>query len=623
MAKVFMKFSKTIEWFKNQINSTMIVEINRLWWLTVLIPILLNTSLTIGLLRYYSAQRNIRETNNSVNHYTERTNNRLVPRNSSDSKYLPYFWATIILELLTLTWLVILVTKSNLLKPRDSLTSNQEIAPKTELEIAPNGTSNNQNYSDEPYLLLADMSHELRSPLNAILGFVQIMQQEQSISQSSQDNIAIIHRSGERLLSIINNVIDLAKIETDRLNLERNNIDFYSWLDNTQQSIQFQAQDRGWEFDLIKEPDLPQYICIDERRLRQMIANLIDYCLKLSPTAEINKVSVRVKCDPTPIVTENIVNRAEFFSTRNICIEVENSNCAIADEEITSLFDLGVRAKQQHNLTEGSSLDLPISRKLAQLMGGDISVATSNNSARGIIFRLKIPVEIIAAQKLPVDYNLKRVIGLESGQTEYRILVVDDSKTNRKIMLQLLEPVGFKVQEAVNGREAVDIWMRWQPHMIWMDLRMPVMNGYEATELIKSYSKTPQCTPIIAFSASTLEEDKSRFKAAGCDDFVGKPFSESIIFDKIAQHLGIRYIYESTRPPLNNFKLTADALNIMSADWINRLEQAATVLDGSSIAQLLQEIPPEHIDLKNALQKQVDNFDFDEILALASKTKSN
>jgi CheY-like chemotaxis protein len=166
--------------------------------------------------------------------------------------------------------------------------------------------------------------------------------------------------------------------------------------------------------------------------------------------------------------------------------------------------------------------------------------------------------------------------------------------------------------------------LRWQPHMIWMDLRMPVMNGCEATRRIKSYSQT-WYTPIVALSASTLEEDKSLFKAAGCDDFVGKPFSEQVIFDKIAQHLGIRYVYESTGSPTttSNFKLTADTLNVMSNTWLNHLEQAAAVLDRDLLTQLLQEIPPEHDNLKKSLQKQVNDFDFDKIINLVKKSKSN
>ncbi|HEY9767339.1 MAG TPA: response regulator [Coleofasciculaceae cyanobacterium] len=471
---------------------------------------------------------------------------------------------------------------------------------------------------NEPYELLADMSHELRSPLNAILGFVQIMEQELSITPTSRENIAIINRSGERLLGIINDVVDLAKIETNRLTLEHNNVDFYSWLDTIEQSIKLQAYDRGWEFSLIREENLPQYICIDERRLRQILRNLIDYCFKSTPTSTI---TLRVAYGNARQKTTVVANQQSSSKNLNVYFEVENANLQVTATELATLFNptVRVRQEQQSQSARGSSLNLPISRRLAQLMGGDITVSNNSNLGQGIIFNLEIQTESIVAQKLQVQSGLRRIIRLESDQIEYRILIVDDSKTNRKIMSLLLEPVGFKIKEAVNGKEAVDIWLQWQPHMIWMDLRMPVMNGCEATERIRSYPHL--YTPIVALTASTLEEEKLLFKAAGCDDFVGKPFSENVIFDKIAQHLGIRYVYEPIIPVTpSNFKLTAETLNVMSDRWLNQVEQAAIVLDRDLLTQLLAEIPLEHTDLKHALQKQVNDFDFDNILNLIKKS---
>ncbi len=574
-------------------------------------------------------------------------------------KYLIYLSSTAFLGILTCIWITRLIkSQSNQLTSMNELPDNQQIgfsdlhndevsssllnraypaleghnSPTPETESEENLNLNlplrqddlliapiNQTVHDEPYELLADMSHELRSPLNAILGFVQIMEQELSITPTSRENIAIINRSGERLLAIINDVVDLAKIETNRLTLERNNVDFYAWLDTIEQNLKLQACDRGGKFSLIRE-NLPQYICIDERRLRQILRNLIDYCFKSTPTAT---VILRAACDNIP-ETNAVTSQQSSSKNLNVYFEVENANLQVKATELATLFNPAVRVRQeqQSQSATGSSLNLPISRRLAQLMGGDITVSNKSNSGQGIIFNLKIQTQSIVAQKLQVQSNLRRIIRLESDQIEYRILIVDDSKTNRKIMSLLLEPVGFKVKEAVNGKEAVDIWLQWQPHMIWMDLRMPVMNGYEATERIRSYPHL--YTPIVALSASTLEEEKLLFKAAGCDDFVGKPFSENVIFDKIAQHLGIRYVYESISPLTpSNFKLTADTLNVMSERWLNQVEQAAIVLDRDLLIQLLEEIPSEHTDLKNALQKQVNNFDFDKILNLVRKSENS
>ncbi|MEM8828384.1 MAG: response regulator, partial [Cyanobacteria bacterium P01_G01_bin.19] len=484
------------------------------------------------------------------------------------------------------------------------------------------GTTKPAN-STEAYQLLAHMSHELRSPLNGILGFAQIIEQESLMTQANRENIAMIAHSGDRLLLIVNDVVDLAKIEIGQLTLEHNNFDFDSWLHKVEQNFKSQAQNQGWEFSLTKKADLPQYICIDERRLRQVIKNLINYCLKSNLLANIRLI---VSSYPkTPATTNTNLDGQDNRHT--IEFKFDCTNCSVKTAELATLFDPIIRVKQGQEYAQGSSLSLPISRKLAQLMGGDLTVEASDTSKSSLVFNLTIQAESVAAQKLQIQSTMKRIVGLESNQTEYRILVVDDSKTNRKIMSQLLGSVGFKVKEAVNGSEAIDQWLRWQPHMIWMDLRMPVMNGYEATERIKSSSPNVHI-PIVALSASTLEEEKAMFQAAGCDDFVGKPFSDQIIFDKIAQHLGIRYIYESSLPnPLesesSSFKLTADALNVMSNHWLNQVEQAANELNRDLLTQLIEEIPSEYTYLKNALQSQVNNFDFDSILNLIKNSQNN
>ena len=475
--------------------------------------------------------------------------------------------------------------------------------------------------SNEAYVLLASMSHELRSPLNAILGFAQIMEQELSVTQLDKENIAIINRSGERLLSIINDVVDLAKIETNRLTLEDNNLDFRAWLDNLEQSLQVQASIQGWEFSLIRHGELPQYICVDERRLRQMVRNIIEYCLKDCSIQNTIVLTIKSFC----LIEENNTTEPPGLNNKHdICFEIKNANCSIAAEELATIFDPLTRVKQEQSDAR-SSLNLPISRKLSQLMEGDITVKALE--PLGIVFNLRIQAQSIAAGELLIQPTVRRVIGLESDEIEYRILIVDDSITSRKIMARLLSSVGFQIEEAANGKEAIDVWLRWQPHMIWMDLKMPVMNGCEATERIRSHSSTTRI-PIVAFSASTSDKDKTGMKAAGCDDYVPKPFSDDIIFDKIAQHLGIRYRYDPLSEPIsfsdsNYFRFKADALSVMPTHWIERVEEAATQLDKDLLTQLLQQIPPEQAELREALQKEVDNFDFDRILNLAVNSHNN
>lgn len=488
--------------------------------------------------------------------------------------------------------------------------STVEISPPSDTVVEANNIATRENQTKnqtlgyDPNILLANLSHELRSPLNAILGFAQIMEQELASDRIDRANIAIVNRSGERLLSIVNDLVDLAKIEIKKFTLEQNHIDFGNWLENIEQS--FNLANKNWQFSIVRQSDLPQYICLDERRLRQILTNIINYCWQ--QPSQIKVISLIIASPSLESTQADSQNSRQH----NLNFEVE-TDCAIADRELATLFDPIIRARQESESTSGNSLSLPISRRLAQLMGGDLSVNRRDSS---IIFDLEIRAESTVDRKSKIQSSLRRVVGLESDRVEYRILIVDDSITNRKIMLDLLEPVGFTVREAVNGKEAVDIWLEWQPHMIWMDLRMPVMNGYEATEVIKSRSQS--YTPIVALSATTLEEEKQQFRAAGCDDFVGKPFIENVIFDKIAQHLGIRYVYEPESSQ-NKSTLTEDLAAIMPSEWLKQLELAALMLDKNALSQLLEQIPLQHLELKQTLQQHLDNFDYDEILSWIKK----
>ena len=470
---------------------------------------------------------------------------------------------------------------------------------KTTKAIAPERT-NTSSYIHSS--LIAAMGHELRSPLNAILGFGQIMQHSLS-EQSQKENLAIINRSSDRLLSTIDELVDLSKIETNRLVLEQRSFDLYFWLDGIEQSLQERAGEQNITFSLTRGADLPRYIALDELRLRQILRNLLDYAMGCSQDSEV-RLRVFATYLSSPTLAEQI----------DLGFEIESANLASASLEPADLFDPLIQVQRECHPPQGSSLSLAISRQLARLMGGDITVSQSEVKSQAV-FQLNILAEIATDRELEIQAAPKEIAGLELDQPEYRILVVDDSKMNRKIMVQLLERVGFKVKEAVNGKEAVDIWLSWQPQMIWMDLKMPVMNGYEATSQIRSHSPT-RSPAIVVLSASTFEEERSLFRESGCDDFVGKPFVENTIFEKIAQHLGVRYVYQTPTPPEKAFRLTASSLKVMSDSWLEQVEQAATTCDAELLTELFKQIPPEHSGLNNALQKQIDEFDFDRIINL-------
>ncbi|NHC35035.1 hybrid sensor histidine kinase/response regulator [Scytonema millei] len=456
---------------------------------------------------------------------------------------------------------------------------------------------------------LANMSHELRTPLNAILGFSQLMNREASLTKQQQENLGIINRSGEHLLSLINDILDLAKIESGKMTLYPTDFDLYALLDLMEEMLALRAESKNLQLTIARNNNLPRYIKTDDKKLRQVLINLLGNAIKFTDKGSI-------------ILRAWLGEQKQIIANEQpitIHFEVEDTGTGIAPAEIDSLFEAFVQTETGKQSQQGTGLGLPITKKFIELMGGEITV--TSELEKGTVFKFDIQVLASEVNKVSGQKIIQRVIELQPNQQEYRILVVDDRWENRQLLLRLLEPIGFQVKEAANGQEAIEMWQQWQPHLIWMDMRMPVMNGYEATQQIKSHLQG-QATAIIALTASTLEEEKAIVLSAGCDDFVRKPFHEEVIFDKMAQFLGVRYIYEeidstNISVAVNIINLTAEALTIMSNEWLVKLSEAAALLDEQQIAQLLTQIPEENQALAQSIQKEVDEFDFDRIMNLA------
>ncbi|MBD2089795.1 PAS domain S-box protein [Microcoleus sp. FACHB-1515] len=449
---------------------------------------------------------------------------------------------------------------------------------------------------------LANMSHELRTPLNAILGFAQLMERDLSLSDRQRDALATINRSGEHLLNLINDVLEMSKIEAGRIVLNPVPFDLHRLLQTLQEMFNGRAPTKrlSLEFDLAV--DLPRYVRSDEGKLRQVLINLLGNAVKFTDAGGVRLSVKSEECDRLTL---------QF--------EITDTGCGIAAEEQESLFQPFVQTTSGTRAREGTGLGLTISRQFIHLMGGEIKFTST--IAQGSTFRFQIPVQRVEAIALPTPTLQRRVLRLADDQPSYRILIVDDRSENRDLMTQLLEMVGFETRIAIDGQAAIAQWQAWQPHLIWMDMRMPVMDGYEATRRIRQ-AQTPATTPtIIALTASAFEEQQASILAAGCDDFVRKPFREAVLFEKMTQYLGAQYVYEdasessSDEAPVH-FSLLPASLLIMPAEWLGELRQAAFTVDGDRIFQLIEKIPAEEQSIADQLTELVRRFCFDEILEL-------
>jgi CheY-like chemotaxis protein len=260
-------------------------------------------------------------------------------------------------------------------------------------------------------------------------------------------------------------------------------------------------------------------------------------------------------------------------------------------------------------------------------MGGEMSVTSEVGS--GSILNFYIWVNVVENSEIKTDNSENIVIGLAPNQPQYRILLVDDKDYNRHLLLQLLQPLGFAVKEASNGLEAVEICQSFEPHLIWMDMRMPVMDGIDATKQIKATIQGKN-TKIIALTASTVEEERSIIIAAGCDDFLRKPFREMDIFNLMNKHIGVLYISEKNESVKtanlgdNSDKaLTPEDLAVLPESWLNSLYQAAALADSEAAFRLIEQIRSERATLAAALAKLVDNFDFEAIESLIENLFNN
>ncbi|MBF2027650.1 MAG: response regulator, partial [Oscillatoriales cyanobacterium C42_A2020_001] len=501
------------------------------------------------------------------------------------------------------------------------------------------------NYAKSEFL--ANMSHELRTPLNVILGLTQLLNQDQTLTSEHQQYLETISNSGEHLLGLINEVLEMSKIEAGRLSFVESTFNLQYLLDSLEDMLEFKAATKGIQFRFESSSDLPQLIKTDEGKLRQILINLLGNAIKFTNqgyvTLRVRRLKAEDKNQPSQDKGDGRT-KGEFSPLPSsslpvtLLFEVEDTGLGMAPDELNRLFKPFEQTRSGMMATEGTGLGLAISQKYAQMLGSEITARSQ--PGRGSIFSFcidTIPLENASVESQPAIAG--KVIGLAPQQPSYRILIAEDNPANRLVLAKLLTRAGFELKEANNGEAAIALWQTWKPHLIFMDIRMPIMNGYEATRQIRAMEASGEInqgigdrvsgmdsspippTKIIAVTASAFEEQREETIAIGCDDFIRKPFKVQEVFEKIARHLPVEYLYEATADstssaqsqPMQPQTLTIDLLRPMSAEWIEQLHLAAIQGNDLQILGLAKSIPDQQGALTMALKHLAESFQFDKI----------
>ncbi len=446
---------------------------------------------------------------------------------------------------------------------------------------------------------IATMSHELRTPLNAILGFSELMSRDGSTTAEQKDTLAIINRSGAHLLSMINDVLDISKIEAGRLELDVHAFDLIGLLQDIGDMISVRATDKQLSFRMEIASDIAQYIKTDSGKLRQVLINLLGNAIKFTQQGE---VILRAYTQPLPTMVM-------------LSIEVVDSGVGVAEDKQEDLFKPFVQLVQENSDTKGTGLGLAISKSLVELMGGCISITSILGV--GSTFKIEIPVAAASIDNITVEEEWHPVKSIAPDQPPWRILIVDDNADNRLLLATILIEVGFQVCEAENGQQAIKVFEQWRPHLIWMDMRMPVMDGYEATAKIRQL-EGGNAVKIVALTASAFREQHDRIINAGCDAVLHKPFHIPEIFAELTRHLEVKFVYLDTPVlvPSPIRETTVKMLAKLPLALRQQLREAALNLDTEETDAIIAQIRLLVPEAGEGLQGLAQQYQFDRIIRL-------
>jgi len=445
-------------------------------------------------------------------------------------------------------------------------------------------------------VFLANISHELRTPLNAILGFSSLLREE-SVSDKQRRDLDIINRNGEHLLTLINDVLDMSKIDAGGVVIENTDVDVNDLVKGVMDLMRLRAEEKGIELSLEQGPELCQFVQADGEKLREVLINLVGNAVKYTQRG---KVTLRVGTQAT-----------QDSRYCQLMIEVQDTGIGIASEDQERIFEPFVQVGKSRT-QRGTGLGLAITKKYIELMGGALRVESA--PGQGSLFRVEVPALKVEKSEMPGSkVHLGQVMGLEPGQPAYRILIVEDQEENWLLLHRLLENAGFELQVAGDGETAIGKFQAWRPHFIWMDWRLPGMDGLEVARRIRVLDGSRE-VKIVILSAFAFSEYRDRALQAGADDFVSKPFQAEEIFDCLARHLRVGYVYETTANVEIPSVLSQESLTGLPEEVRTELTNAVISLNIERIASLIGRISEQNPALGRTLSRYAARYEFSQIL---------
>lgn len=444
-------------------------------------------------------------------------------------------------------------------------------------------------------VFLANMSHELRTPLNAILGFSNMLRQDSLLSGAQRDNLDIINRSGEHLLALINDVLEMAKIEAGRTQVENAPFDLGAMARDVAAMMRVRAEEKGLQLLLDQSARVPRYIKGDEAHLRQIIVNLVGNAVKFT---EQGGITVRLG------VKENT----------HLLIEIEDTGIGIAPRDQQRIFE-PFEQVGEHSINKGTGLGLAITRQFVSLMGGKIRLRST--PGKGSVFQVELPLtpaaETDVIKPLPAMHG--EIVGCAPGQPRYRILIVEDQAENQILLTKLMEVLGLEIKIAADGAQGIAFFQSWRPHLIWMDRRMPGIDGIEATRRIRALPGG-QDVKIVAVTASAFAEQRDEMLRAGMDDFIRKPYRFDEIYACLGRQLNVQYTYagEPTADVLETVALAPAMLAGLPPELRRELRDALLSLKTERIDAAIRQVALHNEPLSKVLAHLAGNYDYPTIL---------